>query len=182
MKKNIKVFLLILVLSFLTGCIWLMGPSEKIDAMLSKYVELDKSIVDELKSSIDKQNLNEEEKIRYQKIIEKEYSTMKYEIKKEKIDGDFATVNVNISVIDLFKAMREAENNLYENPSKFYTDGVYDSHKFIDYKLDLMENMKERKEYTIDFSLSRHDDIWYIEELSEDVLLKIHGIYNYSEK
>ena len=44
-----------------------------------------------------------------------------------------------------------------------------------------MESYEETKNYTIYITLSRHDDIWYIEDLDNDTLLKIHGIYNYNE-
>ena len=182
MKKSIKIIAIIAALSFLTGCIWLMGPSEKVDAMMSKYVKCDKSIMDELNGYLDKQDLNDEEKNRYREVIKREYSTIKYEIKDERIKEDLATVTVDLKVLDLYKASDEAEKYLFKNPSKFYTEGVYDSHKFIDYKLGLMEKCEDTKDYTIEITLSRHDDIWYIEELSEDVLLKIHGIYNYNQK
>ena len=180
MKKYFKLVILSICIAFLSGCILLMGPSEKVDAMLSKYVNCDKTIIDELDDRLNEQELNSEEKERYKNIIKKEYSQMKYEIKEEKIENDFATVTVDIKVIDLYGASLKALDYLYSNPSKFYTDGVYDSHKFIDYKLNVMEHYEETKDYTIDIALSRHNDIWYIEELSEDALLKIHGIYNYN--
>lgn len=180
--KYIKIIISSLLVILLTGCIGLMGPSEKVDAMLSKYVNLDKTILEELEKNLDEQDLNNEEKTRYENIIKKEYVTMKYEIKDEKIEGDFASVIVDIEVLDLYKAISEAEDDLYENPSKFYTDGVYDSHKFIDYKLSKMEKLEYSTKYTITIILSRHDDIWYIEELSEETLSKIHGIYNYKQK
>lgn len=180
MKNILKLLLVVLTISFLTGCIWLMGPSEKVENMLSKYINLDKSIMDELNEYLEKQDLTSEEKIRYRNIIKKEYSSIKYEIVKETIDEDFAEVIVDITVLDLYGAAKSAEDYLYLNPSKFYTDGEYDSHKFIDYKLSIMESYEETKTYTIYITLSRHDDIWYIEDLDNDTLLKIHGIYNYN--
>ena len=182
MSKYIKRIIIILSAFFLTGCIWLMDPSEKVDALLSKYVKLDKTIVDELKEYIDKQDLTDDEKERYENIIKKEYASIKYEIKNESIEGDFASVEVDITVLDLYGAVKRAEDYLISNPVKFYTNGEYDVHKYIDYKLDVMEINEETKDYTIYITLSRHDDIWYIEELDEDTLQKIHGIYNYSDK
>ena len=181
MRKSFKLFIILINLFVLTGCIWLMGPSEKVDNMLSKYVKLDKSIISELNDYLDKQDLTTEEKTRYANIIKKEYSTIKYKIVEETIDDNFAQVMVDITVLDLYGAAKKAEDDLYSNPSKFYTDGVYDSHKFIDYKLSIMESYEKVKNYTIYITLSRHDDIWYIEELDNDTLLKIHGIYNYNE-
>ena len=180
MKKIFIISFTIFSILLSAGCIGLMGPSEKVDNMLSKYVKLDKTIMDELNDYIDKQELNEEEKARYKNIIKKEYSTIEYKIIKETINNNMAEVEVEITVLDLYGASKEAEDYLYENPSKFYRDGTYDSHLFIDYKLSIMEKYNETKNYTIYITLSRHDDIWYIEELDNNTLEKIHGIYNYN--
>ena len=181
MRKYIKYLLIFASIFILTGCLGLMGPSEKIEAMLDKYIKNDSSIIKELEDYLDLQELSDEEKARYEAIIKKEYAQIKYEIKNETIEDNNATVEVALSVIDLYGASTIAENYLLDNPTKFYTDGIYDTHKFIDYKLGIMEKYTETKDYTIYLNLSRHDDIWYIEEPDEETLEKIHGIYNYNE-
>lgn len=181
MKKYLKINILMLGLLILTGCM-MMKPSEKVESLFNSYIKNDETIIKELDEYIDKQELNDEEKTRYENIIKDEYSTIKYTIKGEKIKGDKAVVNTEITVKDLYKANKEAELELKNNPSKFYTNGLYDKTKFIDYKLSLMENIKDTVNYNIDINLTKKDNKWYIDELGNTNLQKIHGIYNYEEE
>ena len=104
---------------------------------------------------------------------------MKYDIKDEKIDDETALVTVDITVKDLYKASEEASLYLQENPQEFYTDGEYDKEKFVDYKLKAMEKAKDTVDYTIDFTLTKIKNKWVIDDLNNETLEKIHGIYNY---
>lgn len=179
MKQIIKILVLIFGLFLLVGCFGNIGPSERVEDMLNKYIKNDNDIMDELENYIDKQDLNEEQKERYKDIIKDEYATIKYEIKDETVNGDGATVEVSIEVKDLYKATNEAENYLIDNPTEFYTDGIYDTDKFIDYKLNKMEESTEIVTYTIYVNLINRDNTWVIENLDDETLEKIHGIYNY---
>ena len=179
MKKIFKIFSILLIVTVLSGCMGSMGPSEKTEEMLNRYIKNDQSIMDELDEYIGKQDLTEEQKERYKDIIKNEYSSIKYEIKNETIDGDAATVEVSIEVKDLYKASNVAEDYLIEHPTEFYTDGVYDASKFVDYKLGVMEKSTDTVTYTIYVNLIKKDNIWTIEELDDTTLEKIHGIYNY---
>lgn len=179
MKNIVKVLFIFLNVFLLAGCFGNMAPSEKTEDMLNRYIKNDKSIIEELDSYLDKQNLSKSQTETYKDIIKDEYATMKYTIKDEKIDGDEATVEVEMDVKDLYKASKEASEYLINHPEEFYTDDVYDETKFIDFKLSKMKENKERVTYTIDINLKRKDGIWTIEDLDEKTLQKIHGIYDY---
>ena len=156
-----------------------MTPSDKVEALLNKYVSNDTEIMKELDSYIKEQELTDTQKEKYKDIVKNEYSTMKYDIKDEKIDDETALVTVDITVKDLYKASEEASLYLQENPQEFYTDGEYDKEKFVDYKLKAMEKAKDTVDYTIDFTLTKIKNKWVIDDLNNETLEKIHGIYNY---
>lgn len=179
MKKNIKYFLLIFVVSLLTGCLGNMGPSEKVEEFLNMYIKQDTSIINELEDYLNKQDLTQMQKARYRDIIKDEYSKIEYEIINEKVKDEKATVDVNIIVKDLYGASQQAENDLLDNPLDFYTEGVYDSSKFIDHKLDIMENYKVKKNYIINLNLTKYDNKWVMDNLDESTLEKLHGIFKY---
>lgn len=179
MKKRLKLVLAVILVLFTTACFGNMTPSERVEEMMSRYIRNDEDIVKELDSYLERQDLSDKNEARYKKIVLDEYATIQYTIKDEKIDGDDAKVEVAIEVKDLHKASTEAGKYLMDHPKEFYSDNKYDEEKFIDYKLKLMENTKDTVEYTIYVDLKKEDGIWSIEQLDEDTLEKIHGIYDY---
>ncbi len=179
MKRNFKLFFILFSLVLLTGCFNNMSPSEKVEEMFSRYVRNDKNILTELDTYMEKQDLSNSQKEKYKKIIKDEYASIKYKIKDEHIDGDSARVEANIEVKDLYKGSKLASDNLIEHTMDFYTNDIYDEDKFIDYKLETMEKNKDTITYTVYINLSRKDGIWTIENLDNETLEKIHGIYNY---
>lgn len=179
MKKNLKFLVLFVGLILLAGCFRSMTPSEKVEDMLNRYIKNDKDIVTELDTYLKEQNLTDEQRERYKNIILDEYATIKYTIKDEKIDGNTATVEASITVKDLYKANKKAGDYLVEHAKEFYTNDIYDESKFIDYKLTTMEDFDETVSYTIYVELKKDDDIWVIQDLDNDTLEKIHGIYDY---
>lgn len=177
--KKFRIVFVISAIFLLVGCFGNFTPSERVEDMFNRYIKNDKDIMDELESYMAEQNLSDAQKEKYKDIIKKEYSTIKYDIKDEKIDGDEAKVEASIEVKDLYKASKEAGKYLADNSSEFYTDGSYDREKYIDYKLDKMQQFDETITYTIEFDLIMKDGIWTIEQLDNDTLEKIHGIYDY---
>lgn len=181
MKRIKLIVLFTIALTTLTGCIGKMGPREKVKEFLNNYIKQDKSIIKELNDYLEKQDLTSEQKERYKNIIKSEYASLKYEIKEETIDGDKAKVLVDITVNNLYEASKRAEDDLLENPTNYYIDGNYSKNLFINHKLDLMEATKEKTTYTISLDLEKKDGNWILEDIDEDTLEKIHGIYNYEE-
>ena len=59
------------------------------------------------------------------------------------------------------------------------TDGEYDESKFIDYKLKELDKVNDTVDYTIDFTLTKVNNDWVVNELTNEQLEKIHGVYEY---
>ena len=51
----------------------------------------------------------------------------------------------------------------------------------MEYKLEKMRNMNDTVSYNIVFYVTKTDGKWYVEQPDEEVLEKIHGVYNYEE-
>ena len=90
----------------------------------------------------------------------------------------FDSTGINVEVYDLKKVIDDANNYLEENKDEFFLDDTFDNTKFWDYKLDKMLKTGDRINYTIDFSLTKIDDKWVLDELLETDRQKIHGLYS----
>lgn len=179
MKRMIKGMFFLMLFTLLVGCKNTMSPSEKTEEFLNRYIKNDSVIVSELDTYLSKQGLSNEQREKYRSIILEEYATLKYSIKDESIDDDKASVKTIIEVKDLYKASKNAEEYLILHPEEFYTDDAYDKDKFNDYKLDVMAKSDIKIEYQLNIKLSKKDSTWVIDELDNETLEKIHGIYNY---
>ncbi len=179
MKKIYMVVWSIILIFITAGCLNGMTPSEKVEDMMNRYIRHDPEIVEELNTFMNKQDLNDSQKNRYKNIILDEYSTIKSEVKNESITGTTAKVELEIEVKDLYKAAKTAGEYLLDNTQEFYENGVYNEDKFIDYKLELMENNTDTIKYTLIIDLQQKDGSWTILDLENSILEKIHGIYNY---
>ena len=181
MKKFLISFALLILL---TGCD--IGtkldntPTKRVETFLNKYQTLDDDVLDSLDMVIAEEALfNSEQRDRYRDIIKTNYQKMMYKIKEEEIDGDSATVTAEIEVIDYSKVMEEAENYRAQNIDEFMTDDVYDESLFINYRLDRLEEAKEKVKYTIDLTLTKVDEEWVLDDLTNDAEAKLNGVYNY---
>ena len=181
MKKLLAIIGFALVLS---GCS--LGnmdntPTKQVEEYLNNYQTLDSNVLDKLDSIVDQEvTFTDNQKSSYRDILKKHYQDLVYKIKEETINGDKATVEVEIEVDDYTKALKDASNYKETNESKFLDDtGNYDESIFNDYKLDLLKSNKERVKYTIYFSLNKLDGKWVLDELTETEQEKILGIYEY---
>lgn len=168
MKKILSVFIFLLLL---VGCSLSNTPSAQVEDLLSKYQMLDDDIQEGIDSVVVAESLTTEQQDRYRKIIEKQYKNLMYEIKDEKIDGDVATITVEIEVMDYKKVVNET-NNEYQGKTD-YTVVEYNNAK-----LDNLENAKDKVTYTIDFEVIKDDDgNWKISALTNEMIKKIQGMY-----
>lgn len=179
MKK--KVVFIVAILFLLVGCGKTMEtPTKKVEAFLNKYQTNDKEVVDQFNADLfGDQNLSDEQKGKYKEIMMDQYKNLTYKVKEEKIDGNRATVDVEVEVYDYNRALDNASTYLNEHHDEFFVDDVLDTASFVEYKLKQLMDFKDRIKYTITFNLSRKDSNseWKIEELPESDLQKIHGIY-----
>ena len=88
-------------------------------------------------------------------------------------------VTTEIEVYDLRKVIDDADKYLESNKEEFYKEGTTttDTSKFWDYKLENMKKMTDRVKYTIDFSLTKIENEWKLDDLLETDRQKIHGLY-----
>jgi hypothetical protein len=174
-----KLVWLALTLLFLTGCNigkdMTNNPTSKVEGYLDSYKKLDKKVLDDLDEVIDNNKYTLDQRTTYKELMKKHYQDLSYEIKNETINGDKANVEVAIEVRDYSKVL-SAETN----PDDFKDEnGEYSDKLFYDYQLKQMGESKETVSYTIIFYLTRKDDRWEIDPLTEPTKEKIHGIYQY---
>lgn len=181
MKKILTVIGLALIL---TGCSLKNmdnTPTKKVETYLNNYQTLDSSVLNELDSIVDDEILfTNEQKDTYRDILKKHYQDLVYKIKEETVNGDKATVETEIEVNDYTKVLKEAESYRITNESEFINEnGIFSESKFNEYKLNLLKNNKDKVKYTIYFSLTKVNNEWVLDKLTETEQEKILGIYEY---
>ena len=165
-----KKLLPLLILFFTFGCSLSNTPSSKVEELLSKYQMLDNEISLEIDMVIDKENLNEDQKGKYRELIEKQYKNLSYEIKDEKIDGDKATITVQIKVYDYKKVINELNSE--------YDDVDYTLEEYNDEKIKSLENAQDMVVYTLELDVNKDDDgNWKMVSLSNIDKKKLQGMY-----
>ena len=180
MKKNIKkIAICLLLLIITTACSIGSTPTSSVERLLAKYNNADEEIVVELDDYVNTSTLTDEQNEKYKNIYLKQFRDMKYEIKEELVDGDKATVTAQITVYDYYTAEKKANDYLTNNSDEFKTDGEYDESLFTNYKLKQLNDVTDTVDYTIDFTLTKVDNDWVVNELTNEQLEKIHGVYEY---
>lgn len=183
--KKIAAFLLGIML--VTGCscgntkLTMDTPTKKVENFLSNYQTLNEDVLNQLNEAVDKEtDFTEEQKEEYKELMKKHYKDLKYDIKDEVIDGDHATVTVEIEVTDYSKIMSDADSYLSQNPAEFNnSEGTYDVTLFTKYRLDKLKEANEKVKYTLDLTLTKVDDEWTLDTISDTDESKIHGMYIY---
>lgn len=181
MKKIVAVLFTILLM---TGCgkgNLMNTPTKKVEMFFSNYQSLDKEVIDQLDKTVaEEENFNTENRADYKELMKKHYQNLTYDVKDEKIDGDTATVTVEIEVTDYSKTMSDADTYLEEHPDAFKNeDGEYDKSLFITYRLEQLKKAKDKVKYTLDLTLSKVDEEWKLDSISDVDERKIHGMYTY---
>ena len=125
------------------------------------------------------ENLTESQINTYKDVIKRQYKDLKYKITDEVVTNDKAVVTTEIEVYDLRKVTDDADKYLESNKEEFYKEGTTttDTSKFWNYKLENMKKMTDRVKYTIDFSLTKIENEWKLDDLLETDRQKIHGLY-----
>ena len=177
-----KIIVILFCLVFIVGCTNLMNtPTKKVELLLSKYQKNDEDVLKQLNSALFSESiLDDNQKERYEEIMKRQYKDLTYKVKNEAIDGKTAIVEVEIEVYDYSKAIKDIENKLVENSEQYKDDtGEINTITYNDDKLSSLENVSERVKYTINFTLSKVDEEWIVDDLTEMERMKIHGLYAY---
>ena len=181
MKKTHRIIFLVAILFLIVGCSGMMNtPTKKVEDFLSKYQTMDKAVLTQLDDIIeDAGNLVDDQKETYRDLMKKQYQNLSYKIKDETEDGDSATIEVEIEVYDYGKAISEAETYLTTNRDEFVDSETQevDSEKFLNYKIGKMKDVKDKIKYTINFTLTKVDDEWKLDDISDVDRQKLHGLY-----
>jgi len=178
MKKKILLVLSLFVLSIsLFGCGMADTPTKKVEALLMSYQNNADAIISELEDYLKTLTIDNDSYDDYKKVYLRQYQDLKYEIKDETIDGDNAVVTAQIEVYDYYKVENDVNNYITENPTEFDNNGILDNLKTLKYRMDELNKSKDRVTYTIEFTLTKVNDEWTINNLTDEDLEKIHGTY-----
>lgn len=182
MKLYKLLFTIVLSIILLTGCENLMNtPTKKVELLLNKYQKKDEEVLKQLGDTLLTDTiLDVDQKNVYKELLERQYNDLTYIVKNEAIDGKTAVVEVEIEVYDYNKAITESEDYLISHQDEFKdeTNNV-STFKYNDYKLNAIKEMKDRVKYTINFTLSKIDEEWIVDDLTDTERQKIHGLYAY---
>lgn len=186
MRKFIIFLSCFISILFLNGCSLGNTPTKKVEDFLNNYNSHSKNVLTQLKEMVDSDGLmNDDQKDRYSNILKKQYKDMTYDIKDETIDGDNATVTAEIEVYDFYTINRNSQDYFNNNQDQFKDDNVTDnngaisSSKFVDYRIEQLENAKDRVKYTVTFSLRKVDDKWILNDIDDATRQKIHGLFEH---
>lgn len=190
MKRISKIFIALFVVLSLFGCGNMSNtPTKKVEEFLGKYQSMDSEVLTQLDNVIsDDNSMSDKQKKEYRALLEKQYQNLSYKIKDENIDGDDATVDVEIEVLDYATAEAEAKKYYEKHKDEFNDDKdeslvdkaddkVETAASFIDYKIKQLKNVNDKTKYNITFNLEKENGNWKVKDLSDEDIEKIHGLY-----
>lgn len=176
-----KILILFMSLLMFTGCDTNMGntPTKAVEEFLGKYQMNDSDVISDLNDVLESLvTLTDKDQDNYRDFMEKHYQDMQYTIKDESIDGDKATVETEVTVRNYADAYNEAEE-YYMNHKDEFNDKSY-----AEYRLNKLTEVSKMETYTIDFKLTKKNDKWTVDKLSDEQEAKLNGFYgakDYSE-
>ena len=177
-KKYLLVISMLIMILGTFGCeLMQITPKKKVELLLSDYQNNNDMIISELNDYIKTIATDDSTFEEYKKVYLRQYQDLKYEIKDETIDGDHAKITAQIDVYDYYKADTEAKTFITNNPNEFTNNGVYDSKKGILYRIESLSKTNDRVTYTITINLTKVNNEWTIDNLTEEDLEKIHGTF-----
>lgn len=148
MKKVIIVLSLFVL--FITGCGNTMNtPTGRVEEFLGKYQSMDSEVLTQLDKVISNDtSMSDEQKRDYQALMEKQYQNLSYKIKEEDIDGDEASVLVEIEVYDYANSIIESREYYNEHPDEFENNEDSDTSKEEENSKDEQEDKKDEENDT----------------------------------
>ncbi len=180
-----KVLLLLSCMIVLSGCEFgrkmLNTPTKQVEIFLTKYQMLDEEVMKDLNYVVAEEELfNTTQRETYKKIMKKHYQSLIYHVKDEMVDGDRATVEVELEVTDYSKILSDAESYRQTHEEEFYDDGgVFDLAKYTEYRLEKLKDANSTVTYTIEFDLTKIEGSWQMDPIPSITEQKINGAYRY---
>lgn len=196
-KIVVSAFILLLVI---VGCSNNMStPTNKVEEFLGKYQSMDEDVLKQLDQVIkDDDTMNDDQKDKYKALMEKQYQNLSYKIENEDIEGNSATVDVEIEVLDYattaskaqeyynehkeeieekYNDKKEDNDNSLENAGDDVLQAVEESVAYINYKLEELETANDTVTYDMTFYLTKDDGEWILQDISDLDRKKLHGLY-----
>ena len=179
-----KIMIIMLVgLFVITGCgKKVVTPTEKVEQYLTFFQEREKGVVEKLSDWIMDQDLEEDLRSTYQDIMEKQYQNLSYEILKEEIEDDKATVVVEIEVLNYQASLEKSKDYFLNHQEEFFDivkeqEEVEKTKEYKEYRIKELQNVKDKTKYQITFQLTKRNKEWVIDEIDNATFLKMYGIY-----
>ena len=196
-KIVVSAFILLLVI---VGCSNNMStPTNKVEEFLGKYQSMDEDVLKQLDQVIkDDDTMNDDQKDKYKALMEKQYQNLSYKIENEDIEGNSATVDVEIEVLDYattaskaqeyynehkeeieekYNDKKEDNDNSLGNAGDDVLQAVEESAAYINYKLEELETANDTVTYDMTFYLTKEDGEWILQDISDLDRKKLHGLY-----
>ena len=82
-------------------------------------------------------------------------------------------------VVEGAKDVVEGVTDAAEDAKDAVTDAATGESKFVEYRLGKIKDSKDRVKYTIDFTLTKVDDVWTLNDIDDTTRQKIHGLYEH---
>lgn len=178
-----KLFGVIISIFILTGCSFNLSdmdntPTKQVETFLNNYQTLNEKVLEELDFVVEEETtFTDKQRKEYRELMKKHYKNIDYHIKEETINGDSATVEVEIQVTDFYKALNGDDK---KTQNDFVDEDINNVEAYNDYRLDLMKNAKDKVKYTLYLSVSKDDSgNWNMDEIKEDEEQKILGMYEH---
>lgn len=167
------IILIIIAILLIIGCTNINNiPTKKVEDLFNDYQTLDEEVLNDLNITVDNfTDYNQIQKDKYKEIIKKQYRSLIYKIRNKIIGNNHGIVIVEVTVKDLYKV--EQEVNSYINNHKM------DTKEYIDYKLNKLMMAKDKVTYTIEVKLTKNNNKWCLNGLSNEDINKISGTYAY---
>lgn len=181
MKKILLSFVACLSIVLLSGCEMDNTPTKKVENYLNNYKSLNEKVLTQLDEVVNRDAMmNAEQKNAYKDVLKRQYQDLTYIVKDEVINGDDATVTVEIEVYDYYKINKQSDTYYETSPDEFKDEsGNILQSKYLDYKIRQLTDFKEKVKYTIDLYLKKVDKTWVLQDIDEETRQKIHGLYAY---
>lgn len=181
MKKILIYIFCFIAIIFLSGCSMDNAPTKKVENFLNSYRTLDQVVINQMNGIINEDKLmDDKQRQDYKNVLKRQYQDLSYTVKDEVVDGNNATVTVEIEVYDFYKVTRETDQYYQENMDEFMNDdGTLNNSRFIDYRIGKLKENTDKVQYTIDFTLRKVNDVWVMDEIDDATRQKIHGLYAY---
>ena len=175
-----KVLILFFMFLLVVGCNLSNTPSSKVEMYLDGLNNLNDDVILDIESKVSTENLTNDNKELYKEALKRQYQDLKYEVKEESINGDDAFVIAKISVYDFHKEEINSVNYMNEHTDEFSdVTGVFDNSLFNTYRLNKLNETKNKIDYEVKFELNKKNGEWVLQNPEKEVLEKINGFYDY---